>query len=290
MADDGAFNFKQVDSLYSLYYNKSLEAYSNLSLDFGSIESFWTSLHLRYQAFYVYLCVYGLVVLFYGIAGLFFWVVERLDIWREYKLQADINSNENYWICIKNLATNYLLVIVPLILTAWPIISMCGVHNNKPFPSLYQFIGHIALCVIGEDFFQYWFHRMLHLPWFYKHIHKIHHQFATPFGLSASYSHPAEVIILGIASFLPAMIISSHLFTFYCWLIIRQLDAVLTHCGYDVPYNVLHYLPFYGGTSFHDFHHTSFLNNYASRFTWVDLIFGTYKEPPYVTERIKKRD
>ena len=38
-------------------------------------------------------------------------------------------------------------------------------------------------------------------------------------------------------------------------------------------------VPYYEGAVFHDYHHRSFIFNYASRFTFIDLIFGTYKVP-----------
>jgi len=57
------------------------------------------------------------------------------------------------------------------------------------------------------------------------------------------------------------------------------MDAVLEHSGYYI-WNPLHALPFYGGIVFHDYHHTGFTTNYASRFSFLDRLFGTYKEPP----------
>jgi sterol desaturase/sphingolipid hydroxylase (fatty acid hydroxylase superfamily) len=49
------------------------------------------------------------------------------------------------------------------------------------------------------------------------------------------------------------------------------------------------YLPFYGGIAFHSTHHAGFSCNYASRFTWLDKLFGTYSDPRDDTN-IKKQD
>jgi sterol desaturase/sphingolipid hydroxylase (fatty acid hydroxylase superfamily) len=71
----------------------------------------------------------------------------------------------------------------------------------------------------------------------------------------------------------------SHLVSFFIWVNVRQLDAVKTHCGWVFPYDPCHLIPYYGGSLFHDYHHKSFVWNYASRFVLIDQIFGTYKIP-----------
>jgi len=125
---------------------------------------------------------------------------------------------------------------------------------------------------------------MLHWPIFYQRVHKLHHTFSTPFGLAAAYAHPVEVVVLGIATFMGPLIVRPHFFTFYCWILFRQLEAVGTHCGYEIP-NPLDMLPFYGGVVPHDYHHKSFIYNYGSRFTYLDKLFGTYKEPEKTVEK-----
>jgi len=150
---------------------------------------------------------------------------------------------------------------------------------TEDFPSLLTFLAHMFLCWLGEDFFQYFFHRLLHVPWFYKNVHKLHHEFQTPFALAGSYSTPYELVFLSICTFMPALLLRPHFFTFLVWILARQMDAVLEHSGYYL-WNPLHVLPYYGGIVFHDFHHTGFTTNFASRFTFLDRLFGTYKEPP----------
>lgn len=171
-----------------------------------------------------------------------------------------------------------------MIITAYPFLNMIGIRYDRPFPSFLEVLLQNIIFLFGEDFFEYWGHRMLHVPLLYRWVHKEHHQFQTPFGLSASVAHPVETMILGAATFIPALIVRPHLFTFFVWIQLRQLDAVITHCGYDIP-TPLDYLPFFGGTKFHDFHHVSFNYNYASRFTFIDKFFGTYKEPPGPKEK-----
>lgn len=64
-------------------------------------------------------------------------------------------------------------------------------------------------------------------------------------------------------------------------MLFRQMDAVKTHSGWAWPGidHLLHAIPSYGGAVFHDYHHRSFLFNYASRLQFLDVWFGTYKQP-----------
>ena len=43
-----------------------------------------------------------------------------------------------------------------------------------------------------EDTWNYFQHRTLHNKRIYKYIHKVHHHFQAPFGLTAEYLHPVE--------------------------------------------------------------------------------------------------
>merc|ERR1711991_558304 len=72
-----------------------------------------------------------------------------------------------------------------------------------------------------------------------------------------------------------------HLASFFLWLWVRQMDAVKTHSGWSWPgVDVLmSTVPYYEGAPFHDYHHRSFIFNYASRFSFIDIFFGTYKQP-----------
>lgn len=200
---------------------------------------------------------------------------------KQYKIQeTKFNNWANYATCIKNILFNYIIIIIPMIVTGWPVFQLIGFKYDGAWPTIWQLIWQLIFFFVAEDWFEYWGHRLLHLPYLYQKIHKVHHEFQAPFGLSASYAHPLEIVILGMATFAPPILIHTHLFTFYLWIQLRQLDAVITHSGYNLPFNIMDFFaPFYGGTKFHDYHHTSFFFNYASRFTWIDKLFGTYRDP-----------
>ena len=50
----------------------------------------------------------------------------------------------------------------------------------------------VIICAMLEDTWNYFQHRTLHDRRIYKYIHKVHHHFQAPFGLTAEYLHPVE--------------------------------------------------------------------------------------------------
>jgi len=250
------------------------------------VEVGWKYILDQFGEFGLFLCFYVIMATSYALSGYFFVLVDRYHWFKKYKIQSEkYPTREDYVRCIKNLVINYIVFILPLGCISFPFTKFLNMSYALPLPSFKIYLFHIFLCLVGEDFFHYWMHRFFHTPWFYKNVHKEHHYYAAPFGLAANYAHPIEVGFLGLATFTPALLIRPHFITFYSWFIVRQLDAVLTHCGYEFPYIPFKLLPFYGGTEFHDYHHKAFNCNYGSRFTWTDLVFGTYRETPKSTEK-----
>jgi len=244
------------------------------------LESLWFSTVLYLGDFYLLVSFYFAMYSLYLISGLLFWFCDRWRLLSSYKIQLQkYPTNKEYIDCFVNLLQNYLLIIFPLLFFAYPVFSFLGFTSALPLPSLFTFSWQMAFFMICEDIAHYFLHRLLHTPWLYQNIHKVHHLFQTPFGLTASYAHPLEVAILGFGTFLGPLLICPHYSTFYAWVLYRQLEAVITHCGYDLP-NIFHLFPLYGGTSVHDFHHKVFLCNYSSRFIFMDILFGTYRKPP----------
>ncbi len=127
----------------------------------------------------------------------------------------------------------------------------------------------------------YFNHRLLHeIPFLYKNIHKIHHTYSAPFGLAAEYASPVEVMMLGFGTVFSPVIYCAvtgdlHVLTMYLWIVLRLFQAIDAHSGYDFPWSLHHFLPFWAGASHHDVHHEKFIGNYASSFRWWDFIMGT---------------
>lgn len=72
-------------------------------------------------------------------------------------------------------------------------------------------------------------------------------RYATPFGLTSEYAHPAEILFLGFATIVGPAITGPHLITLWLWMVVRVLETVEAHCGYHFPWSISNFLPLYGG-------------------------------------------
>eukprot|EP01112_Ceratiomyxa_fruticulosa_P006380 TRINITY_DN1717_c0_g1_i2.p1 TRINITY_DN1717_c0_g1~~TRINITY_DN1717_c0_g1_i2.p1 ORF type:complete len:349 (+),score=56.17 TRINITY_DN1717_c0_g1_i2:129-1049(+) len=266
--------------IQSLYGGKSSNASYTPVPPSTFMEHSWMYLLDSLGEFGVFVFAYLLMAVLYAVGGIIFYYVDYFRLIPSFKIQNDRYATPgDYWRCIRWLIISYLLIILPLGIISFPVTRFLGLDHALPLPPVWLGTVQMLMFLFLEDFFHYWMHRFFHTPWFYKHIHKEHHYYAAPFGFSASYAHPVEVVFLGMATFAPALLIRPHYFVFYWWFIVRQLDAVITHSGYDLP-SPFDIVPYFGGTPFHDFHHKAFNCNYGSRLTWVDKLFGTYRDPP----------
>jgi methylsterol monooxygenase len=190
-------------------------------------------------------------------------------------------SQEMVWKCVKHVAINQLLVQLPMMLLFHPAATLLGMKFlHFPFPPWTAVVTQCLVFLVVEDAYQYFAHRFLHWGSLYKNIHKLHHEYSAPFGIAAEYAHPLETIILGLGFFIGPLgwVYATgdlHYVTVAAWLALRLVQTVDSHSGYDFPWSLHHFLPFWAGAEFHDFHHKAFKGNYASSFRWWDALCGT---------------
>ena len=145
-------------------------------------------------------------------------------------------------------------------------------------PSTAKLFGQLLFCVMVEDAVFYLSHRSLHHPFFYHHIHKIHHEHKMTVGIAAQYAHPLEYVFgnllpIGMG---PAILGKRiHFLTAYAWYTIRLFESVDGHSGYEFSWSPFRILPFATDLGYHVYHHSHNIGNYGSFFTFWDTIYGT---------------
>ncbi|WZY77613.1 hypothetical protein YC2023_023997 [Brassica napus] len=176
----------------------------------------------------------------------------------------------------------------------WVVRPMIGIRSGLPLPTLSEMLPQLFVYFLIEDYTNYWVHRFFHSKWGYENIHRVHHEYTAPIGYAAPYAHWAEVLLLGIPTFMGPAIAPGHMITFWLWIALRQIEAIETHSGYDFPWSPTKYIPFYGGAEYHDYHHYvggQSQSNFASVFTYCDYIYGTdkgYRFQKKLLEQIKE--
>lgn len=223
-------------------------------------------------------------VMYFG-RSLPWFIIDQLPFFRRYKIQpTKIPSTKEQLFCLKSVLLSHFLVEAIPIWTFHPLCEKLGISVQVPFPHWKKIALEIGLFFLGEDMWHYWVHRFLHYGVFYKYIHKQHHRYAAPFGMAAEYAHPMETLILGFGTVgMPMAYVlytgDLHLFTLCLWISLRLFQAVDSHSGYDFPWSLNKFLPFWAGAEHHDLHHHYFIGNYASSFRWWDYTMDTEAGP-----------
>eukprot|EP01121_Diplochlamys_sp_Union-15-3_P020560 TRINITY_DN803_c0_g1_i1.p1 TRINITY_DN803_c0_g1~~TRINITY_DN803_c0_g1_i1.p1 ORF type:complete len:282 (+),score=24.82 TRINITY_DN803_c0_g1_i1:47-847(+) len=240
-------------------------------------EKWWIHLTQNYSEF----TISTIFTLGLHVAILFFTYVpyviaDLIPQLQQYKLQKDKKNTWELQIrCLKTVAFSHFCVQPILIVIGHYFLKHLGMEYSTPLPSWPKIAVIIIGCFIVEDFYFYWIHRFLHANFWYKFIHKIHHDHAAPFGIAAEYAHPLETVFLGFGTVLGPFVFCRHMFVLWVWLFFRVFQTIEAHCGYDFPWSPRHWIPFWGGAEFHDFHHETFSGNFSSTFTIWDRVFGT---------------
>jgi len=157
--------------------------------------------------------------------------------------------------------------------------------NPATVPDSWNLFKQVMVCIMCEDLVFYTTHRILHckdkrLP-LYQWIHKIHHEHIHPVSIAAEYAHPIEY---GLANHFPSFVglfvlgSKTHLWTVVIWGLIRIFETHDGHSGYEFPWSIFRLIPFGEDSTYHIFHHTKNVGNYASFMTIWDTVFDTNKD------------
>ena len=109
--------------------------------------------------------------------------------------------------------------------------QLIGIRTSLPLPSLWEIVAQITVYFLLEDYGNYWIHRWLHSEWGYNNIHYMHHEYTAPISLAAPYAYWAEILLLGLPSFVGPALVPGHMVTLWLWISLRQLEAIDTHSG-----------------------------------------------------------
>ena len=140
-----------------------------------------------------------------------------------------------------------------------------------------EMFWQLMFCLVLEDFGFHHAHQLLHTKQFYW-IHKIHHQYHAPIGLSAAYAHPLEYLFGNIVpSMMGPMLLRHrmHAWSFCIWTIFRASAAIENHSGYEFPWSMYQAIPFKAPTEYHDFHHHRNQGTYSGVLRFWDWVYGT---------------
>ncbi|MCA3011643.1 MAG: sterol desaturase family protein [Myxococcaceae bacterium] len=135
----------------------------------------------------------------------------------------------------------------------------------------------VALLVFNDTWF-YWWHRLLHHPKLFKHVHAVHHRSVdvNPF---TSYSfHAAEGFILGAWAIPMALLVPMSMQVLMAAQVVGLLNNIVSHLGYELLprwWLRVPLLNWSSSASYHSLHHSQFNGNYGLLFRFWDRLMGT---------------
>jgi plant 4alpha-monomethylsterol monooxygenase len=172
-------------------------------------------------------------------------------------------------------------------IAAWPLLRSTGIHLG-PLPPWYEVVGQVVFFIYLDDVLYWGFHRAMHTRWLFRHVHGVHHRIVTPWAITGNYMHWLEYVGTGFVAMAGPSLLGAHVLTVWIWVAVRQLEAADGHCGYDLPFMPLKWLPLSDGAVHHDFHHAKVHGNYAGFFPWLDRLLGT-SAAGYADDRDRRR-
>jgi sterol desaturase/sphingolipid hydroxylase (fatty acid hydroxylase superfamily) len=204
-------------------------------------------------------------------------VCDKYELWKDFKIQKDKKANDElFYKCLHHCLFNEFTVLPALAFFGYPYFAACGIHVRGPIPHTSIFLRDIVVSIMTNDTLFYWTHRLFHHPSIYKYIHKKHHNFRVSVGIAAIYAHPVEDFFANVIPALSGcMLMGSHVIVFWMWLVIRIAETVDAHSGYDFKFSPFSFLPFFNGSSRHDFHHSHNVGCYGAMSTAWDCMMGT---------------
>ena len=156
------------------------------------------------------------------------------------------------------------------------------IEFNSNFFILYlSDIPLFLLKVIGfyliTDTLFYWGHRLLHLKFFYKNFHYLHHKYINPKPVSGAFVHVVEYFVCySFPYFLGNIILDLTLLEFCIVISMGYLHNVHDHCGHKFPWDIFNFIKYSNNVSHHDVHHKNPKCNFSGGFfKFWDAICGT---------------
>ena len=148
-----------------------------------------------------------------------------------------------------------------------------GTSTLRQTSTLASFCVGLARAVAMQCVLEYYWHRLMHMRWFYKTLHKYHHHYKSPNVWCDLFIHPLEAFGYYCILYAPAVCVPMPTTAFLAYMVIMGVCGVLDHSGarLDAPFGIYR-------VKFHDDHHKLYNVNYAFPFDWMDVLHGTRAE------------
>lgn len=210
----------------------------------------------------------------------------RKNDYLHWKIQSQTNEIKFYWMPIfsskpsrgpyHRIITTFNLIVASCF--AGSLFHISYNHNLNPFNfeslesyGVLRVSSDLFIAVAYEHIVEYYWHRLMHLKYFYAIFHKYHHFYKSPEVWDDMYIHPVEAFGYYCILYSPPFLFHTHIYSFIIYMVIMGLCGVLDHSGIKLG------VPLFYNTEDHDLHHSKFNINYCFPFPWMDILHQTYE-------------
>ena len=150
---------------------------------------------------------------------------------------------------------------------------------DAPFPSLRTALPQLFVCMLVDDTWFYWAHRVCHeVPFLYRNIHKKHHRFFRTTVWAVEFAHPLEDLFVNTtATMLGGVVQGAHPGVIVLYAALKLYQSTEAHCGYAVkfPLSIGSLIDSMDASPAHHYHHAAVTSNYGGWFMFWDWVCGT---------------
>ncbi len=224
----------------------------------------------------------GQTATYFAIVGLFYWVLWKwgAERFRGARIQAKrrvdrkqiaFETKNTLWVML----TSAPVTLAVSLLYASGATKLTTDAASIGWPTIAATL--VALLVFNDAWFYGW-HRLLHHPKLFRHVHAVHHKSVDVNPFSSYSFHWFEGFVLG-AWVLPMVLVVPMFIPMLGVLhAIGLANNVMSHLGYEFFPRWLLRVPllrWVNTSTFHNLHHTSFRGNYGLMFRFWDRMLGT---------------
>jgi sterol desaturase/sphingolipid hydroxylase (fatty acid hydroxylase superfamily) len=143
-----------------------------------------------------------------------------------------------------------------------------------------QLLTGVLSSLAVQSILEYYWHALMHTPWFYSRLHRYHHFYKAPQVFDDLFIHPIEAFGYFCILFSPAVLVRQHWAAFLAYMAICGVFGILDHSGIAVT--LLGRAVY--DTRAHDVHHQKGFGpgvfvNLAFPFTFMDILHRTFVAP-----------